>query len=93
MRQWSPAWLQGGISEAYVGAVRVFGIGSKLLFEQVTRLDNQEMVLGWQLITHPGKTCTSACVLCLGEEQACFDAVLTAASCSPRPQGAQALSW
>ena len=57
---WCPAWLQGGISEAYVGAVRVFGIGSKMLFEQVTRLDNQEMVLGWQLITHPGKTCSKS---------------------------------
>ncbi len=63
-----------------------------MLFEQVTRLDNQEMVLGWQLITHPGKTCTSACVLYLGQEQACLNAVLTAAaSCSPRHQGGQAL--
>lgn len=50
-----------------------------MLFEQVTRLDNQEMVLGWQLITHPGKKCTSACVLGLGQEQACLNAVLTAA--------------
>lgn len=45
--------LLGGETADYIGAVRVFGIADKLLFEQLTRLDNQDMVMGWQLMTHP----------------------------------------
>ena len=37
--------LQGGETADYIGAVRVFGIADKLLFEQLNRLDNQEMVM------------------------------------------------
>ena len=29
----------------YIGAVRVFGIADKLLFEQLTKLDNQDMIM------------------------------------------------
>ena len=39
------AILQGGETDDYVGAVRVFGIAEKRLFEQLTRLDNHEMVM------------------------------------------------
>lgn len=45
--------LLGGESADYVGAVRVFGIADKLLFEQLTKLDNQDMIMCWQLTTHP----------------------------------------
>ena len=37
--------LQGGETADFVGAVRVFGIADKLLFEQLTGLDNQEMTM------------------------------------------------
>ena len=37
--------LQGGVSADFVGSVRVFGIADKLLFDQLTRMDNQEMVM------------------------------------------------
>lgn len=37
--------LQGGETADYIGAVRVFGIGDKMLFEQLTRMDNQEMTM------------------------------------------------
>jgi hypothetical protein len=36
---------QGGHTVDYVGAVRVFGIADKLIFEQLTRLDHQKMVM------------------------------------------------
>ena len=37
--------LQGGETADYIGAVRVFGIGDKMLFEQLTSLDNREMTM------------------------------------------------
>ncbi|KAL0023393.1 hypothetical protein WJX79_003417 [Trebouxia sp. C0005] len=45
--------LLGGETADYIGAVRVFGIAEKVLFEQLTKLDNQEMIMAWQLMTHP----------------------------------------
>lgn len=45
--------LLGGETADYIGAVRVFGIAEKALFEQLTNLDNQEMIMAWQLMTHP----------------------------------------
>ncbi|DBB14373.1 hypothetical protein WJX82_007325 [Trebouxia sp. C0006] len=45
--------LLGGETADYIGAVRVFGIGDKMLFEQLTSLDNREMTMSWQLTTHP----------------------------------------
>ena len=38
-------FLQGGETADYVGAVRVFGIADKMLFEQLTRLDDREMFM------------------------------------------------
>lgn len=37
--------LQGGESADYIGSARVFGIADKLLFEQLTKLDHQEMLM------------------------------------------------
>ena len=37
--------LQGGETADYIGAVRVFGIGDKMLFEQLTSLDSREMTM------------------------------------------------
>ncbi len=37
--------LQGGVEQDYIGACRVFGISDKLIFEQLTRLDDEEMVM------------------------------------------------
>ena len=37
--------LQGGHTVDYVGALRVFGIADKLIFEQLTQRDNQEMTM------------------------------------------------
>ena len=37
--------MQGGVEHDYVGACRVFGIADKLIFEQLTRLDDEEMVM------------------------------------------------
>ena len=37
--------LQGGETADYIGAVRAFGIADKLLFEQLTKLDNQDMIM------------------------------------------------
>lgn len=42
MREWA---LQGGQTADFVGAVRVFGIADKLIFEQLTRLDQEEMLM------------------------------------------------
>lgn len=36
---------QGGETADYIGAVRAFGIADKVLFEQLTKLDNQEMIM------------------------------------------------
>ncbi|CAL8469551.1 g9092 [Coccomyxa elongata] len=45
--------LLGGVERDYVGACRVFGISDKLVFEQLTRLDHEEMIMSWQGISHP----------------------------------------
>lgn len=37
--------LQGGETADYIGAVRVFGIADKMLFEQLTKLDKEEMIM------------------------------------------------
>ena len=37
--------MQGGQTVDYVGAVRVFGIADKLIFEQLTCLDHKKMVM------------------------------------------------
>ncbi len=37
--------VQGGERKEYVGACRVFGIGDKLIFEQLTRQDHEEMTM------------------------------------------------
>ena len=37
--------LQGGVSADFVGVARVFGVADKLLFDQLIKLDNQEMIM------------------------------------------------
>ena len=44
-RSWLHVSLQGGQTADHVGAVRVFGIADKLIFEQLTRLDQEEHVM------------------------------------------------
>ncbi len=44
-RDFPSKMLQGGETADYIGAVRVFGIGDKMLFEQLTSLDNREMTM------------------------------------------------
>ncbi len=39
------AGAQGGERKEYVGACRVFGIGDKLIFEQLTQQDHDEMLM------------------------------------------------
>ena len=42
--------VQGGENKEYVGACRVFGIADKLIFEQLTEKDHDEMsmcAVGW----------------------------------------------
>ena len=36
---------QGGETADYIGACRVFGIADKILFEQLVRLDNNDMIM------------------------------------------------
>lgn len=38
-------WTQGGETVDYIGAVRVFGVADKMLFEQLVHLDNTNMSL------------------------------------------------
>eukprot|EP00891_Asterochloris_glomerata_P005939 jgi/Astpho2/5939/Aster-02425 len=45
--------LVGGATHDFIGAVRAFGMGHKCIFEQMTSLDEVEMNISWQLITHP----------------------------------------
>jgi hypothetical protein len=37
--------MQGSQTADFVGAVRVFGIADKLIFEQLTRLDQEKRVM------------------------------------------------
>ncbi|KAK9806284.1 hypothetical protein WJX72_008452 [[Myrmecia] bisecta] len=48
--------LLGNETHEHVGVARAFGIGNKLLIEQLTRLDPTEMILNWQLLSHPLNT-------------------------------------
>ena len=41
--------MQGGENKEYVGACRVFGIADKLIFEQLTEKDEEEM----SMCAHP----------------------------------------
>lgn len=54
------AVAQGGETVDYIGAVRVFGVADKLLFEQLVKLDNQDMTM------QVARFCTISRLLCAG---------------------------
>ena len=51
---------QGGETADYIGAVRVFGIADKILFEELVKLDN----VGMTMCAHHSLPSSQAAVLC-----------------------------